>query len=606
MYENVVGEASRAGARGGNPVVQMGNISVPQAQLLQFVQHLKGFFDKLEVNQIECYHPSIGGKMIAPDQTYDRPGAAAGARIAAFQVTDLAGGVLRDVAFGDVSQNPHRMALVKSVNPAIPNECAAGVNPVLINMADPIVEHYVLENCRTSPTANVATARASMFCFARACVSLYMRSFVSLDSGLDKLGQILMHQINDVQAANLNPTSFARRGRSYTYIDAHNAHNYVTDATAVNGMQSQLPDGELRNATALVDLPRNAAPLDALLGANPRSVQFYWMLSACASSRGTGIVNTALEDVFSYYSPDPEGGELAEPDLRARDQHQEAPLCEGPVDLLLVRPNIEHNMLGAIVARGGQDELGATFWGQTEMSCYDDAQHGIWGMSYKYHAKALVTNNKNLMRLFDIAYDGYCGGMDASFVDASRESIDAFRDASFNRTEAYSGDSFLVFVLPRASNVSKAPRLPNPITWNWAGRVEDATPKPAPDRGSVLCRDRFKHNLMHSTGQPNSGILDASARLALADSLQMLGMDNLQHHITTTSAPPGLNMMQNMTDLNNVFYHGYLAVYDKDGRERAKTKGSGHLGPCWEGVASVREGRGLPQPTGVPSLHHLV
>ena len=31
---------------------------------------------------------------------------------------------------------------------------------------------------------------------------------------------------------------------------------------------------------------------------------------------------------------------------------------------------------------GGADELGATFWGQTELSVYDDTQHGIWGMSY--------------------------------------------------------------------------------------------------------------------------------------------------------------------------------------------------------------------------------
>lgn len=55
----------------------------------------------------------------------------------------------------------------------------------------------------------------------------------------------------------------------------------------------------------------------------------------------------------------------------------------GPQDLLVMRPNIEHEMLGIIMGRGGDGELGYTFWGQTELSCYDDAQHGIWGMSYK-------------------------------------------------------------------------------------------------------------------------------------------------------------------------------------------------------------------------------
>ena len=75
-------------------------------------------------------------------------------------------------------------------------------------------------------------------------------------------------------------------------------------------------------------------------------------------------------------------------------------------EIIIVRPNIEHNMLAAVLGRGGSDELGSTFWGQTELSCYDDSMHGIWGMSYKYHERAMVTNEKNLIRLFDIAYDG--------------------------------------------------------------------------------------------------------------------------------------------------------------------------------------------------------
>ena len=48
----------------------------------------------------------------------------------------------------------------------------------------------------------------------------------------------------------------------------------------------------------------------------------------------------------------------------------------GAQDIVILRPNIEHEMLGIIMGRGGTQELGATFWGQTELSCYDDAQHG--------------------------------------------------------------------------------------------------------------------------------------------------------------------------------------------------------------------------------------
>jgi hypothetical protein len=45
-------------------------------------------------------------------------------------------------------------------------------------------------------------------------------------------------------------------------------------------------------------------------------------------------------------------------------------------ELVIIRPNIEHNMLGIVMGRGGLDELGATFWGQTELSCFDDSMHG--------------------------------------------------------------------------------------------------------------------------------------------------------------------------------------------------------------------------------------
>ena len=51
------------------------------------------------------------------------------------------------------------------------------------------------------------------------------------------------------------------------------------------------------------------------------------------------------------------------------------------VEYVIVRPVVEHNMLGVIMGRGGGEELGNTLWGQTELSCYDDSFHGVWGMS---------------------------------------------------------------------------------------------------------------------------------------------------------------------------------------------------------------------------------
>ena len=39
------------------------------------------------------------------------------------------------------------------------------------------------------------------------------------------------------------------------------------------------------------------------------------------------------------------------------------------VEYVIVRPVIEHNMLGVVMGRGGGEELGNTLWGQTELSC---------------------------------------------------------------------------------------------------------------------------------------------------------------------------------------------------------------------------------------------
>ena len=33
-------------------------------------------------------------------------------------------------------------------------------------------------------------------------------------------------------------------------------------------------------------------------------------------------------------------------------------------------------------------------------------------MSYQYHERAMVTNERNMIRAYDVAFDGYNGGLD--------------------------------------------------------------------------------------------------------------------------------------------------------------------------------------------------
>ena len=114
---------------------------------------------------------------------------------------------------------------------------------------------------------------------------------------------------------------------------------------------------------------------------------------------------------------------------------------------LLIRPNIEHEMLTIIAGRGGTQELGATFWGQTELACYDDAQHGIWGMSYKYHERAIVTNERNLIRMFDVAFDGYGGGMDTDIVKLT--DLQSYTKDTYNNEPGFKGKSVIALHFPR-------------------------------------------------------------------------------------------------------------------------------------------------------------
>ena len=128
--------------------------------------------------------------------------------------------------------------------------------------------------------------------------------------------------------------------------------------------------------------------------------------------------------------------------------------------VLLLRPNIEHWMLGIIMGKGGSiDDLGATLWGQTELSCADDGTHGVWSMAYKYHASAVVFNERNLIRMWDISYDGYVGGKDASILDwGSDADIARFIRADNNLSMPYGGPSIVVLPIP-----TKVHTLPSPL-----------------------------------------------------------------------------------------------------------------------------------------------
>lgn len=250
-----------------------------------------------------------------------------------------------------------------------------------------------------------------------------------------------------------------------------------------------------------------------------------------------------------------------------------------PFTYILLRPNIEHEMLAVVFGRGGTQELGCTFWGQTEMSCYDDAQHGIWGMSYKYHERALVTNERNLVRVYDVAFDGYNGGMDNSMLDMNTdEEVRLFGAATMNKSVAYNGTSLVPFVIP-SSREATPPEFPSPLLFTGSTGIEESE-----NRENLRTSDIFHHNIL-------SGLKHWSQQVAFLVQWQKL---DINHWVSPSSIStlPGDNCITGNAAQVCMAFHGTMKVETASGKATDIHNGSGHLGPSYPGVASVREGRG--------------
>ena len=271
-------------------------------------------------------------------------------------------------------------------------------------------------------------------------------------------------------------------------------------------------------------------------------------------------------------------------------------------DLFLMRPNIEYHMLAVILGRsGGPEELGATFWGQTELSCYDDSQHGIWDMSYKYHESVIVTNERNLVRLFDVGFDGYCGGNDARIMRWDTNDIHNFSSNTKNLSQPYSGPSFIVMSLPRYKNVFES--FPNPIVCHPKTPGSIST---CPDRGGNMNLQSLQVHCVFSTVELNDKTSEIALRRTAVNYVYKAYYTalDLDHWVSlATTMSPGEASISNETEEYQFSFHGHMTSI-LDGH-REETQGSGHLGPNFVGVASVREGRGM-LPRGMPMMAHLI
>ena len=280
------------------------------------------------------------------------------------------------------------------------------------------------------------------------------------------------------------------------------------------------------------------------------------------------------------------------------------------IEIVMVRPNIEHYMMGIILGQGGES-LGSTFWGQTELSCYDDSMHGIWGMSYKYHERAIVINERNLIRLWDVAYDGYVGGKDDTCVRWDDDSENPHSRASFIQattdvTRPYRGPSMMVMAFHHkgakqgVSEDGGASYFKQYYNSNWPSpivfydRMENAGPQVARadfDNLHVVESDQFRvfHNpLYRNAYRPYKEKMP----------------DFWDLHTIRKNA--GLAAVENEVSSDALAFQGTMRILSAEtGGVIHEVLGSGHHGPDFIGVASLRAGKGY-RLNSQPTQHRLV
>ena len=278
------------------------------------------------------------------------------------------------------------------------------------------------------------------------------------------------------------------------------------------------------------------------------------------------------------------------------------------VEIVVIRPNIEHNMLGVIMGLGGES-LGNTLWGQTELSVYDDSMHGIWGMSYKYHERAIVFNEKNLIRMWDIAYDGYNGGKDDTYVnwleedEGARNGQHAFKNATMDLSQNYRGPSMMVmaFVHDKA-RVDDSGRnvFERDFRRNW----------PSP----IVFYDSYNGVQQQKEALPidydNVQTVEVEEFRVFNNDLYFEAYKDYRHmmpefrtmHLTRKSA--GQSSADAETGTDCLAFQGSMRI--KDGGIVQEIQGSGHHGPDYVGVASVRAGKGQKVAGQAPAPYRLV
>lgn len=98
-----------------------------------------------------------------------------------------------------------------------------------------------------------------------------------------------------------------------------------------------------------------------------------------------------------------------------------------PMDFDLYRPNIVHDMASAILMKGGIN-TGANLHGGANVSKSNDGISKLIYYNFTFRSKAVVWEQKNVIIIENIKFEGYVGGMNCRFIKNCHDLDDESRD----------------------------------------------------------------------------------------------------------------------------------------------------------------------------------
>ena len=222
-------------------------------------------------------------------------------------------------------------------------------------------------------------------------------------------------------------------------------------------------------------------------------------------------------------------------------------------------------------------------------------------MSYKYHERAMVTNERNMICAYDVASDGYNGALDQTCVDWDRtDSIKRFRDSTYDRTKPFGHPSMLVMALPVSDSI-KHP-WPNPIVYH-SDTSASYYPNPEKSQGATLnSGDHVVFNHATNSALCSQAVQDKFQRYM--NKLQMTQWINADQ----SNRPAGEvciaieACIAKEASSSPMAFQGSMGVLNMLFTEHEH---AGHA-HSYVGIASVREGRGVLNPAAQHSMMRLV